>query len=558
MKCTKAILLLLFFVVANKNLPAQPLPDSVIKRIDDLVGSKVKSSDPGFAIGIIVHDSLVYAKAFGMANLECDLPISVTTNFDIASMSKQFTAFCIFLLEKQKRLQIDDDIRKYLPWFPDLKYKITIRNLLYQTSGIRDYLILQQIAGTRLDDVVPPGYVIKLLSKQSSLNYPPGSLYSYSNSNYLLLDEIVKTVSSQSFQAFADSAIFKPLGMTTTYFQDNYLEVHKYRSYSYDRIDSTHFANNMSSGGGLYTNIVDLSKWLINFNRHLAWDEGTIKKLTTKIRIPDGRELQFVPGNISFTYYGWRQYYFSGVSAGYRSYQIYYPDLKTGFIILSNVSDFFNNGNPAYDLIEFLVPKDTTNWNIMPKTWVDSTNTVLKNPLDYREFTGEYISDQAGLIQRFDLINNRMYVYTNGTEKLLGLFAKDTFMFLQNTEYRYVFNRNGKEPSISMLTTNQEDFTFRKYIKDTSSTLSKLQEYQGRYFCPELDCVYNIELKKGGIYLVSNKYDDISIGFIGVDHMTTGNWWMSHLVMIRDGKNQITGFEVNTGRVMHLYFRKVG
>jgi CubicO group peptidase (beta-lactamase class C family) len=557
MRFAKAIVLSLFSLLPIANLAAQPLPDSTIKKIDNLVGSKVKNSGPGFAIGIILHDSLVYTRAFGMANLECDLPISTTTNFDIASMAKQFTAFCIFLLEKQNKLNIDDDIRRYLVWFPDLKYKIAIRNLLYQTSGIRDYLILQQICGTRLDDVVTPGYIANLLSKQSTLNYAPGSAYSYSNSNYFLLDEIIETISGQSLRKFADSAIFKPLGMTNTYFEDNYSAVRKNRTYSYDRMDSTHFSNINMSSGGLYTNVLDLSKWIINFSKHLVWDEQTITKLTTKIRISDGRELQFVPGNISYTFYGWRQYYFSGVAGGYRSYQIYYPDLKTGFIILSNASDFFSRGNVAYDIIQFLVPKDTTNWNLMPKTWVDSTNTTLKNPSDYKEFTGEYVSDQAGLTQRFDLVNNKMYVYSDGTEKPLGEFSKDTFMFLQNTEYRYVFNRHSKMPTISMLTTNQEDFIFRKYVNDTSSSAAKLQVYQGRYFCPELDCFYSIELKKGGLYLVNSKYDDVPIGVIGIDHLSTRNWWMSHMIMIRDNKNQIAGFEVNTGRVMHLYFKKV-
>jgi CubicO group peptidase (beta-lactamase class C family) len=160
MRHTKAIVLSLFSLVLITKMNGQPLPDSTKKKIDNLVGSRVKSADPGFAIGIILHDSLVYAKGFGMANLECDLPISTATDFDIANMAKQFTAFCIFLLEKQKKLNIDDDIRKYLEWFPDLKYKITIRNLLYQTSGIRDYLILQQISGTRLDDVVTAEYTI--------------------------------------------------------------------------------------------------------------------------------------------------------------------------------------------------------------------------------------------------------------------------------------------------------------------------------------------------------------------------------------------------------------
>jgi hypothetical protein len=130
-------------------------------------------------------------------------------------------------------------------------------------------------------------------------------------------------------------------------------------------------------------------------------------------------------------------------------------------------------------------------------------------------------------------------------------------MNLQSNDSRYVFNRNRKEPTISLLTANNEDYEFRKYIKDSISTPAKLSVYEGRYFCPELNCFYNIELKKGQLYLVNDKYADIPVGFIGRDHLSTPNWWMSHLVILRNDKNAITGFEVNTGRVMHLYFNKV-
>src|SRR5207302_1501870 len=124
----------------------------------------------------------------------------------------------IVLLANQGKLGLDDDIRKYVPWFPDLKVKITIRNLLNHTSGIRDQWQLLAISGTRIDDVITQEQVIKILSKQQALNFQPGDEYSYSNSGFTLLAEIIKSVTGQSVRKFTDSAIFKPLGMNHTHF----------------------------------------------------------------------------------------------------------------------------------------------------------------------------------------------------------------------------------------------------------------------------------------------------------------------------------------------------
>jgi CubicO group peptidase (beta-lactamase class C family) len=152
-----------------------------------------------------------------MANLEYGIPITPETIFHMASVSKQFTAYSIVLLAKQGKLQLDDDIHKYLSWFPDLKEKITIHNLLNHTSGIRDQWQLLAISGTRLDDVITQEHIIKILSRQKALNFKPGEQYSYSNSNFTLLAEIVKSITGQSLRKFTDSAIFKPLGMNNTH-----------------------------------------------------------------------------------------------------------------------------------------------------------------------------------------------------------------------------------------------------------------------------------------------------------------------------------------------------
>src|SRR5205814_1232955 len=170
-----------------------------------------------------------------MANLEYNIINTPQTIYHMASVSKQFTAYSIVLLAKQGKLQLDDDIHKYLPWFPDLKQKITIRNLLNHTSGIRDQWQLLAIAGTRLDDVITQEQIVKLLSRQQALNFTPGEKYMYCNSGFTMLSEIVKTVSGKTLREFTDSAIFKPLGMNSTHFHDNYHEIEKNRAYSYWR-----------------------------------------------------------------------------------------------------------------------------------------------------------------------------------------------------------------------------------------------------------------------------------------------------------------------------------
>lgn len=159
----------LLFCYAN----AQNLPDSITQKIDKLFSQWNNPLTPGCAIGIVRNDSLLYAKGYGMANLEYGIPITKETIFHMASVSKQFAAYSIVLLASQGKLKLEDDVRKHLPWFPDLKEKITIRHLLNHTSGIRDQWQLLAISGTRLDDVITQEHIVKILSQQKALNFKP-------------------------------------------------------------------------------------------------------------------------------------------------------------------------------------------------------------------------------------------------------------------------------------------------------------------------------------------------------------------------------------------------
>lgn len=558
-KESKIICLIALSLLIITSAFPQSIPDSVIKKIDSLFIKWNTSNSPGCTIGIIRNDSLIYARGYGQANLEYSIPNSPETIFHMASVSKQFTAFSILLLARQGKLTLEDDIRKYLPWFPDLKQKITIRQLLNHTSGIRDQWQLLAIAGTRLDDVITQDHIVKILSKQQALNFRPGDKYSYSNSGFTMLAEIVKSVTGQTLRKFTDSAIFKPLGMNATHFHDNYEEIVKNRSYSYSRIDSTHFSNSIlsySNAGAtsLFTNINDMSKWVINFYNHQVGDQRDIDLLTKKGKLNRGKELSYALGIAIDTYKGWTQYSHGGADAGYRTYLSVFPDLKMGFIVFSNLGDF-NTGEKTFAMADLFLKDTAQKKEEAKKEPKDSTAAVLKDTLSWRKFVGDYISEE-GLPFSFEIKRSKLYYRIFNENNFLIKSAKDTFYIPEAPQVKFAFGIKAKDTTVEVITPD-ENYYLRKFNKNNSPSDKILQSYTGTYYCPELDCKYSIVLKNHQLLLTNAKYDDAKLTLLATDHLQNENWWINHLLMMRDNKNAITGFEVNSGRIMHLKFNKI-
>jgi len=559
----KGISLCIFLIVTLTN-PAyvfpQSIPDSTARKIDSLFITWNNKNSPGCAIGIVRNDSLIYAKGYGMANLEYGIPVTPETIFHMASVSKQFTAYSIVLLAKQGKLQIDDDIHKYLSWFPDLKEKITIRNLLNHTSGIRDQWQLLAISGTRLDDVITQDHIIKILGKQEALNFKPGEQYNYSNSGFTMLAEIVRSVSGQSLRQFTDSAIFKPLGMNDTHFHDDYEEIVTNRSYSYQRKDSTHYTNSIlsySNAGAtsLFTNINDMSKWIMNFYDHKVGDQKDIDQLTQKGKLNNGKELTYALGIVSNTYNGWKQFSHAGGDAGYRTYLTVFPDLKMGIAVFSNLGDF-NPGAKLYDIANLFI-KDTAKHTVADKPAKnDSSKAALKDTITMKKFTGNYISDD-GMQVSFHLSNKKLYADAFGHSYLAFKKDKDTFSLFVDPGIKLSFSNKAGDTIVFVAFSPDEKHFLKKYIADTSQAEQVLQTYTGTYYCPELDCKYGISLKDHHLVLTNDKYNDARLNLVGTDHLTDDLWWMSHLKVLRNEKKAITGFEVNNGRIMHLRFNKL-
>src|SRR2546430_9834733 len=189
--------------------------------VDEIFVDLTKPGSPGCALGVYRDGKMIYSKGYGLANVEQNVPITPQTVFDIGSTSKQFTAASILLLEKQGKLSINDDVRKYIPELRDYGKTIKILNLLNHTSGLRDYLELMTLAGTNIDDVTNDDDALKIIARQKALNFEPGSEWLYSNTGFFLLSVIVKRVSGKTLKDFAAENIFQPLGMTQTQYRDD-------------------------------------------------------------------------------------------------------------------------------------------------------------------------------------------------------------------------------------------------------------------------------------------------------------------------------------------------
>ena len=235
-------------------------------KIDSIFSNYNDINKPGASVAVVSNGEIIFKKGYGSANLEYDIPVTPSTVFHIASVSKQFTVYAILLLEQEGKLSFDDDIRKHIPEVPDFGTTITLRHLAAHTSGMRDQWSLLNLAGWRWDDVITKDHIMKLVTKQKELNFQPGEEYTYCNTGFTLLAEVVARVSGKSFAEFTEEYMFKPLNMTKTLFYDDHEKVVKDRAYSYYATDGSYKKSVLSYANvgatSLFTTVEDLALWL--------------------------------------------------------------------------------------------------------------------------------------------------------------------------------------------------------------------------------------------------------------------------------------------------------
>lgn len=311
-------------------------------RLDSLMSSIYNNDRPGAAIAIVRNGEVVFKKGYGIADLGSKKPVGLSTNFNICSMTKQFTAYGILKLASEKKLSLDDKIIKY---FPDFNSKVagmvTIRHLLTHSSGIVDhYYYVDKTLFKEFWDKD----VLNAIKSVDSVYFPVGSRYRYSNTAFCLLSLIIEHVSGYSFPEFIQENIFKPLKMNNSgVIKPDFKISDRAVGYEFendgfkisDARESLFFST--QGDGGIYTSIDDYLKWIMAIQNGKVLDSALIKEAqSAQFQINTTR-------NISYGY-GWfvagagdnKIVYHPGSNGGFRTIIVMIPSKKYSVVIFSN------------------------------------------------------------------------------------------------------------------------------------------------------------------------------------------------------------------------------
>lgn len=544
-------------VVASLAL-SLPAGDETTDKVDKIFAQWDTTTTPGCALAVVKDGRIIYKRGYGMAKLEDGIVMTPDKIFDIGSLSKQFTATCVAWLAKEGKISLDDDIRKYFPDLPVYGRPITVRHLIHHTSGLRDYNGLLVLAGFRPESDCPNvNEALELVYRQKKLNYPTGDEYSYTNTGYFLLGQIVERVSGQSLNQFALERIFKPLGMTHTLYQDDHRQVIKNRATGYEQAEKGYRLNmsnwDETGDGNIYTSVEDLFLWDQAFyNYKLGQD--LMQMLHTVGVLNNGTKLDYAFGLVLRDYKGLKNVGHNGAWAGFRAAISRFPEQKLSVICLANLgsidpTDLSSKVADIYlaDLFKELAKIETEK----PKPFPLS-------PKELEEKAGNYRDERFGqwIVVSVDKDKLKAAGFRGGRQFVLTPTGPSTFTALEAPfpmTLEFPPAEEGR-PATAVVKGRGEATKFTKAAPVKPLTEAQLGGYAGIYASEELlGAIYRLDIEKGNLVVNFRSLPLTQLKAMAPDQFSAGSF---NLDFIRDKGNKISGFNLSMGRVAGIVFTK--
>ena len=525
--------------------------DSLTRAVDRVFENWRNTDGPGCALGVSRDGKVVLERGYGMANLETDTPIRPTSIFHVASVSKQFTAAAIMLLERDGKLSLEDNIRKYIPEVPDYSTPITIRHLLTHTSGLRDQWELLAFARGRFEeDRITEADVLDVVARQTALNFKPGAEYVYSNTGFTLLGVIVKRVTGQSLRDFADERIFKPLGMTNTHFHDDYTMLVRGRTSAYEpsekpgarwRVGIPNF--DTYGATSLYTTVGDLLKWEANLDHPVVGDAQMYARMQVPTPLTNGDTSSYGFGLAMANYRGAKVVEHGGADAGYRSYVGRFPDKGLAIAIECNAATAnttaLARGVADAFLGSALAPVDPA---------VTAQGVALASDRLQRR-ADVYVQPNTLQIVRLVVRDGKLGVDGPNAPALTAM-SENRFA-LPGTAGDIVFG-DGEHAGFERRAPGQRPVTF-EWRQPVSYTTSQLAPYVGDFVSAELGgAIYRVTASDSGLTLRTGTSDGLTARPMFADTFLADGY----TVQFTRAAGRVTGFEVTNPRMRRVKFAR--
>lgn len=500
---------------------------------------------PGCAVAASHHGKLVVNRAYGLADLERNVPIGPDTRFDVASIRKQFIAAAVLLLVEDGRLSLSDDVRTHIPELPDYGRTVTLDHLLTHTSGLRDWIPLQEWSGGSED-------AMTLILRQRTLNFAPGEEWSYSNSGYVLLVEVVARASRMPFSEFARTRLFEPLGMKSTLYEEDTNGVIRNRALAYEpEKDRWRIAMRLGDErgcGAVFSTASDLVLWT---DALASQRLGTFvsQKLEEPARLSNGRTLAYGRGLQLGSNFAGRMLWHGGGAAGYRSILARYPDQGLSVAVLCNAGERSDGRDGfaarVHDL--FVSVSRPAPAAPAPAPVVEGLDVKSKAGLFFKEGSGEWV--------RLGVNNGRLAIQGGGPlvavtpDRFRIPRANLAFMSQDEFELRFLSADRFELRSMEGQTTG-----YRRAVA-WAPTAEELQARAGRYESDELRGVFQMTPGKGTLMARYNEGTGGGVELRSVDHDVFQAGALT-LRFRRDNAGRVLGLDFATPVLRNITFTR--
>ncbi len=511
----------------------------------DAVFKAYTTATPGCALGVFRDGSIAYARGYGMADLEHRVPITRSSLFDVGSVSKQFAAAATTMLVDRGKMKFTDDIHKFIPELPNYGAPITLNELMWHTSGLRDYTDLLDLSGYGLEQATTDEDALAAIVRQRNLEFPSRTRYEYSNTNYFLLSVVVKRVTGQTLADFVHRNIFQPLGMTHTVYRTDYAMIIPNRAMGYAPIGNGRFKNSMSNwqqtgDGAVQISIDDAAKWDENFYQPHVGGAQMVDQLQTPGHLANGTVLQYARGLFVGNYRGVHSVTHGGAWIGYRAAFDRFPSLHTSVVVLCN-SDAAE-AEALAQRVEDIV--------LAPHLRAVSTSAAAKSgraTISASDAAGSYFDEAGAEVFHIAAHGSHIALAAGGAEYPLEPAGGSTFR-LGSTPVAFDVTKDGVVTGFRL--GSGDDASYARKFTPVTPASEQLSGVAGNYYSPELDVTWRLGTDGRTVTLQPSRY--LPNGAAGklhpqmADTFTSDAGFLIHFT--RNASGTITSFSLSAGR----------
>ncbi|WP_020403932.1 serine hydrolase [Gracilimonas tropica] len=527
-------------------------------KVDQLM-SEYAGDVPGAAVMVMKDGKVELEKYYGRSNLAYEVEMNPGSVHNIGSTSKQFLAFGLLLLQEEGKLNLSDDIRKYIPELPEFEEVVTVRNIVNHTSGYREFVNLLAMTGRNLSSPVSQEMIIEIVQRQPELQNMPGAEFNYNNTGYALATEVIERVTEETFPNWMKDNVFKPIGMEHTSVRWNPHQIIENRTLGYQfgedgQLQEVTDLGGAMGAGGIHSTLHDLSLWVDNLLDPKVGTKAMIEEMTTSFTLINGSKTGYGLGLFIDEYNGLKRIHHGGADMAHRSNLMVFPEINAAVITQSNFGGFRGDiGNKIAEIYFSDAMKEPAEQEEV--TEEREPEEFVYDPEQFDLLTGRYeLSIMPGFILSFSRDDDRLYTQATGQPEVNIRATSDSTFDLVGVPAGITFHLN-EDGTADSLTLHQNGNHIARKIKFELS-YEGMEEYIGRYYSEEIETVYKVVIADSSLKIRHYQMEDGLTLEPGAPDNFGAEFPLAEVQFIRDEKGNITGFTASNGRARGILFTK--